>query len=215
MTPLLTKRTHTGVLVKDLSVEFGASGRMVHTVTVPKGTACAKLDGVSTRWVVDDLDFIQDKKGFLYSDADIYGIEVPSAHIVYITESDSQTAVSGRPKLSDIPVTAGNVPELVSANLTESQAFVLVHPEMGVYLGSCMGLGFWSKLDPAGQSCAPTFASKLEAEDYMATWDGGRPDGIDFALVTPDDGTYASIAACSAAGLPSWSDQLLSEQPRN
>jgi len=87
-------------------------------------------------------------------------------------------------------------------------AVVITHPEMGIYLGSAMGLGFWSKLDPVGQPSAVTFTSVSDAEDYMATWDGGRPEGVGFADVVPDEGQYASIAACVRAGLDGWLDEL-------
>ena len=86
-------------------------------------------------------------------------------------------------------------------------AFVITHPEMGIYLGSAMGMAFWSKLDPVGQPAACTFESQDEAEAFMASWDGGRPEGVGFAPVTPDDGPYASIAACVAAGLEGWIDE--------
>lgn len=96
--------------------------------------------------------------------------------------------------------------------------FVLVHPEMGIYLGSCMGMGFWSKLDPVGQPCAVTFENRVEADDVMQSWDNGRPDGVVIWPVVPDghrpDGHvsrmpsevcgYASVAACVAAGLDAW-----------
>lgn len=85
------------------------------------------------------------------------------------------------------------------------QGFVIVSSAMGIYLGSCLGLGFWSKLDPAGQGSAVTFESVSEAEDYMKSWDGGRPDGVSFKPVFPDEGIYASIRACVAAGLGAWS----------
>ena len=86
---------------------------------------------------------------------------------------------------------------------------VITHPEMGIYLGSFLGLGFWSKLDPAGQDAAPVFASSEEAETYMATWDNARPEGAVLRPVIPDsdDGTYASIDACVAAGLDRWSHE--------
>lgn len=85
------------------------------------------------------------------------------------------------------------------------QAHVIVSSRMGIYLGSCMGLGFWSKLDPAGQSSAVTFDSISSAEEYMRSWEGGRPDDVSFVPVSPDDGTFASISACVAAGLDAWS----------
>ena len=80
---------------------------------------------------------------------------------------------------------------------------VLYHEEMGIYLGSCFGLGFWSKLDPVGQPCAVTFPNEKEARKFAASWDSPVED-LKFVPVQPDDGTYASIAACKAAGLPEW-----------
>lgn len=83
-------------------------------------------------------------------------------------------------------------------------AWVLTHPERGVFLGCWLGLSFWSKLDPAGQPAAPTFPSTEEAESFMAEWEGGRPQDVRLVEVVPDDGTYASVAACVAAGLEGW-----------
>lgn len=86
---------------------------------------------------------------------------------------------------------------------------VLVHPEMGIYLGCCMGLGFWSNLDPAGQNAAVCFKDEKMAREYMETWDKGAPANVTFVGVTPDefDGSarYASVQACVRAGLPGWS----------
>ena len=82
--------------------------------------------------------------------------------------------------------------------------FLVVHPAYGIYLGSCMGLGFWTKLDPAGQTAAVTFASTHEAETFLASLDGGRPPNLQVVEVVPDQGDYASIAACKAAGLDGW-----------
>ena len=83
--------------------------------------------------------------------------------------------------------------------------YVIYTEEEGVYLGSCMGLGFWSKLDAVDQPSAPTFPSAAIAEEYMAGWDNGRPPAAVVVPVEPDqaDG-YASIAACVRAGLPEW-----------
>lgn len=88
-----------------------------------------------------------------------------------------------------------------------ASAFVITHPEWGIYLGMCMGLGFWSKMDPVGQSAACTFESIEQAREFMATWDNGEPAGVSFAPVVPDDGTFATIAACVAAGLEGWVDE--------
>lgn len=100
---------------------------------------------------------------------------------------------------------------------------IVIHSkEYGVYLGSYLGLGFWSKLDPVGQDAAITFPSRDSAAGWLAAWDT-RIDDAEFAvvevatddvgfvtvetvtaLVKPGDSVYASIAECVAAGLPSW-----------
>ncbi len=81
---------------------------------------------------------------------------------------------------------------------------VLYHTEMGVYLGSCMGFGWWSKLDPVGQTCAVTFQNKGAALHHAASWDT-QVENLQFRELTPDDGQYASILCCVRAGLPGWS----------
>lgn len=83
-------------------------------------------------------------------------------------------------------------------------AFLIVHHENGVYLGMCLGLGFWSKLDPVGQPAACAFETQAQAEDHMARWVGGPPEGVRFHPVEPDDGPYATVAAWVAAGLQPW-----------
>ncbi len=88
-------------------------------------------------------------------------------------------------------------------------AFVIVSPDDGIYIGSCMGMGFWTKLDPVGQTSVVTFDSIQEAEDCMATWKCGRPTGVTFHEVNPDDGIYASVQACVHAGLEGWIDDTM------
>lgn len=87
-------------------------------------------------------------------------------------------------------------------------SYVITHPENGIYLGCCLGMGFWSKIDPVGQPSAVTFPSVNEAEEHMASWDNGKPDGVTLHSVAPDNGNYASIAACVAAGLEGWIDEI-------
>jgi hypothetical protein len=84
-------------------------------------------------------------------------------------------------------------------------AVVIYSKEDGVYLGSFLGLGFWTNLDTAGQSSAVTFPSEQAARDYMATWDTPAPADVQVVDVVPDDGPNgASVAACVQAGLPAW-----------
>ena len=89
---------------------------------------------------------------------------------------------------------------------------IIHHPDMGVYLGNCMGLGFWSKLDPAGQDTAATFPDEDAARDHLFTWDD-PVDGCEFLEVHVDESSgehYASIEACVAAGCEAWDPTILS-----
>jgi hypothetical protein len=86
-----------------------------------------------------------------------------------------------------------------------SARFLLYNRDLGVYLGNFLGMGFWSRLDPAGQPAAVTFASEEDATRHVASWDGMGPRfPVEVRLVETDDGDYASIAACVAAGFDAW-----------
>ena len=89
---------------------------------------------------------------------------------------------------------------------------VIYNRSYGVYLGSALGLGFWSKLDPAGQDAAVTFPSVREAKRAVSNWET-RPTSIQYKQVRGDitktDGSiYASVEACFRAGLPGWDPWL-------
>lgn len=78
---------------------------------------------------------------------------------------------------------------------------VITHPKMGIYLGSCMGLGIWSMLDPAGQDAAVTFPSEAAATRVITTWESnGDPAAYRFEPVACA-GPYAEIPELVAAGL--------------
>jgi hypothetical protein len=78
------------------------------------------------------------------------------------------------------------------------------HKTMGVYLGSCLGLGFWSKLDPAGQDTAWTFESIQQAKDGVASWDSPIPENELMFTHVEVDGELATMEQCVAAGLEPW-----------
>jgi len=89
---------------------------------------------------------------------------------------------------------------------------VIYNRSYGVYLGSAMGLGFWSKLDPVGQDSAVTFPNVREAKRAVSNWET-RPTSIQYKQVRGDiiktDGSiYASVEACFRAGLPGWDPWL-------
>jgi hypothetical protein len=84
--------------------------------------------------------------------------------------------------------------------------FVICSERDGVYIGSAMGLGFWSLLDPVGQEAAVTFESVEQAKEVMATWECVAELG-ELRLVEVEADVhdhYASVASCVAAGLPAW-----------
>lgn len=94
--------------------------------------------------------------------------------------------------------------------------FVLTHPELGTYIGSCMGMGFWSALDSAGQTEAVTFPTESAALDH-----GKRhnPPGLDATgyhahqILLPmhrleaDGSLYVRVDELVTAGLPSWNPE--------
>ena len=77
---------------------------------------------------------------------------------------------------------------------------VITHPEMGVYLGSWIGLGFWSLLDPVGQQEAVTFPDETDASAHIASWDNEN-DPTAYSFVVVDADRSASIAVLKASGL--------------
>ena len=78
---------------------------------------------------------------------------------------------------------------------------VITHDEMGIYLGSALGFGFWSLLDAAGQDCAVTFPDIATARSVVAGWaDNNDPDSYGYVPV-PDGGEYATVDQLTAAGL--------------
>lgn len=79
-----TAFTDRGYTAEEITLDFKVD-RISRTVTIPKGTACVKLDESKEGWVVQDLSFIEDKNSILYSDADIYGIRLPSEKIANST----------------------------------------------------------------------------------------------------------------------------------
>lgn len=89
------------------------------------------------------------------------------------------------------------------------QRYLIVHRTDGIFLGECLGLGFCSKLDPAGQTQAVTFESIENCVDYLSKWTSVRQGFIKlqeltFVPCSPSDGMYASIQDCIDAGLEGW-----------
>jgi len=82
-------------------------------------------------------------------------------------------------------------------------AVLITNSELGIYLGNCLGLGFWSKLDPVGQPSAVTFDSEDEARNHVEIWDNPLDD-YQLVHVEPDDGWFITSEAVAKYGLDSW-----------
>lgn len=78
---------------------------------------------------------------------------------------------------------------------------VLIHKEHGIYLGSCMGMGFFTLLDCAGQPAAVTFNSFKDAKVHVETWQPPIPiDDFRFETVETAD-RWITPRELRAAGL--------------
>lgn len=82
--------------------------------------------------------------------------------------------------------------------------FVITEPELGIYVGNAMGLGFWSKLDTVGQDRVPVFDTREQAQEHINSWDGANEDVHEYAFAevdVSDDATYATVYELIDAGL--------------
>lgn len=86
--------------------------------------------------------------------------------------------------------------------------YLLYSDDYGVYLGSFLGMGFWSKLDPVGQDEAITFESKELAIAFMQTWNSEAPNVQVVPIEIPKGNRYATIKQCMVIGLPEWNPEI-------
>lgn len=80
--------------------------------------------------------------------------------------------------------------------------YVLYSEEWGVFVGEALGMGFWSKADPVGQTEVVVFEDPAEADPLigLSTFTT-KPRLVEVQVENP---RYATIAECVAAGLPAW-----------
>lgn len=95
----------------------------------------------------------------------------------------------------------GNTERTTSQSATEER-IVIVHPDVGIYIGSALGLGFFTGLDCGGQDKVCTFPSEHEAREFISGWsDNNNPDMYSFHKVAPIQGTYVGYEELASAGL--------------
>lgn len=84
------------------------------------------------------------------------------------------------------------------------QGYILYTEDKGIFIGSFLGLGFWSKLDPVNQTHAIVFESKEIAEQLISEW-LTHPGNFKLIPIQTQELGYASLEEISAIGLPIWS----------
>jgi hypothetical protein len=82
--------------------------------------------------------------------------------------------------------------------------FIIHSKDWGVYLGNCIGLGFWSELDACGQAEAVTFPTKESAEKHVAEWETQPPADTTYIPIKTTKDYCATIAECVSVGVDVW-----------
>ncbi|MEH0291810.1 hypothetical protein V6R98_02195 [Agrobacterium sp. CCNWLW71] len=92
---------------------------------------------------------------------------------------------------------------------------VIVHPEAGIYLGHCLGLGFFSQLDCAGQDHATVISDIDLAREHIATWESNN-DPSEYRFVEVDAAAdWATIEELEAVGLSEFTKTMRAERLSN
>lgn len=94
--------------------------------------------------------------------------------------------------------------------------WVIFHPEEGIYLGNCMGFGFFSLLDSVGQEQAVVFISNRQAKDHIRAWDtDNNPDNYKFIQLECDNDLYATIEELKEGGLAEYLGDMEENRRKN
>ena len=91
---------------------------------------------------------------------------------------------------------------------------VIIHRQLGIFVGHSMGLGFWSQLgDAGGQYTAVTFDSEADARGFVSEWSPPTDPNDHAYLPVEAEGEWASIPELHRAGLGQMTVQLLLNLP--
>ena len=82
--------------------------------------------------------------------------------------------------------------------------YLLMHPEWGIFIGTFLGMGLWSKLDCLGQAYAVTFSSATEALEWAQDSCPVECKKMFTTYLTTKEKSHATIAEIVAAGLEGW-----------
>ena len=78
---------------------------------------------------------------------------------------------------------------------------VIVHDQMGIFIGASMGLAFWSMLETGGQWTAVCFEDENDAREFVAEWKPPQdPDEYKYVEIEAER-EWATIAELTKAGL--------------
>ena len=169
----------------------------VQILIAENGNHCIVIDGVT----YDMKSFVADAQRYNWltsgrTDAEIEKLR-DVAHPGYTLQDEviSEMASSYLHKR--------DVDQMIDARRALYQRYALYTEDKGIFLGMCLGLGFWSKLYPAGQDHAPTCLTRESAElmrkDLQLPQDTTR-----ILMLHTKDSTYATIEECVAAGVERW-----------
>lgn len=93
-------------------------------------------------------------------------------------------------------------------------AYIINHQEYGVFVGTGLGMAFWTALDCAGQERTCVFPSEEEAEDFCRTVLEMDNDQVSYIEIkTSRD--YADAKDLMVAGLEDASHALMKERLSN
>lgn len=82
--------------------------------------------------------------------------------------------------------------------------FIITHPEWGIFLGTGLGLVFWSELDSVGQSAAVAFASENEAKGFLDRLSLEDAIWCEIKPITTAEPGCATVTELIAAGYKGW-----------
>jgi hypothetical protein len=103
--------------------------------------------------------------------------------------------------------------EYVAGGKEMNRRVVIVHEQMGIFVGAAVGFAFWSMTDAAGQHQVATFSDEVEARNFVRQWSPPQdPDSYRYlSLFTSSEG--ATVEELVRVGLSDYTRLLLLNLP--